>query len=732
MLTYPTGQTFLRHASIMFAGAMAFLATACAPHSDSPATDTAPQAQNSAYFVGSDRCSSCHTAEHNAWQSSQHQMAMQHVSRTTVLAPFAGESLKHHGKTTTFSTHESGFIIHTDGPDGKPADYQVKYVFGVSPLQQYLIELPGGRLQAFTLAWDSRPATAGGQHWFDLYPDESYQAGNPLHWTGYQQSWNYMCADCHSTNLRKQYDAASDTFNTTWSEISVGCEACHGPGSQHLVWAQQGQPKSMDNKGLPHLLNERAGVTWTRNATTGQPQRSTALTTSRELDTCARCHSRRLQLTDKVNAAAPLAQGFQVALLDQGLYYPDGQMRDEVYNYGSFLQSRMHAAGVTCSDCHDPHTQQLRSPGDLVCAQCHDASRYATQKHHFHPEQSDGARCASCHMPTHTYMGVDKRHDHSLRIPQPDASAQIGAPDACTSCHTARDSKWAQSIITQHYPQPRHSFQTQGPAFAALEHGAAGASAQVMTIAQNTSQPAIIRASALHRLSQAGVAVDPTLLNKAAQDPEPLVRAAAAEAAAGNTTVLQPLLKDGMLSVRLAASQAMRQETDAWRKANGEYIDVQRYNSDRPEARANLGSALLAQNDIQGGQAALQSAIKLDPGFSLGYLNLADSYRALGDEAMSEQTLREALRHGRENIGAVQFALGLSLVRQGKYEPALAALAEASRREPDNVQFTYTYAVALHDRGQKQAAISLLEKAIKRRPNEAQLAELLTIYRNAP
>ena len=657
---------------------------------------------------------------------------MQHVSRTAVLAPFAGESLKHHDKTTTFSTHESQFIIHTDGPDGKTADYQVKYVFGVSPLQQYLIELPGGRLQAFTLAWDNRPATAGGQHWFDLYPDESYQAGNPLHWTGYQQSWNYMCADCHSTNLRKQYDAASDTFNTTWSEISVGCEACHGPGSQHLVWAQQGQPKSMDNKGLPHLLNERAGVTWTRNATSGQPQRSTARTTSRELDTCARCHSRRLQLTDKVNAAAPLAQGFQVALLDQGLYYPDGQMRDEVYNYGSFLQSRMHAAGVTCSDCHDPHTQQLRSPGDLVCAQCHDTSRYATQKHHFHPEQSDGARCASCHMPTHTYMGVDKRHDHSLRIPQPDASAQIGAPDACTSCHTARDSKWAQSIITQHYPQPRHSFQTQGPAFAALEHGAAGASAQVMTIAQNTSQPAIIRASALHRLSQAGVAVDPTLLNKAAQDPEPLVRAAAAEAAAGNTTVLQPLLKDSMLSVRLAASQAMRQETDAWRKANGEYIDVQRYNSDRPEARANLGSALLAQNDIQGGQAALQSAIKLDPGFSLGYLNLADSYRALGDEAMSEQTLREALRHGRENIGAVQFALGLSLVRQGKYEPALAALAEASRREPDNVQFTYTYAVALHDRGQKQAAISLLEKAIKRRPNEAQLAELLTIYRNAP
>ncbi len=730
MHTYLTGQTFLRHASSLFASVLALLLAACAPQSNQP--NTTAQAQSSAYFVGSARCANCHVSESTAWQGSQHQLAMQHVSRTTMQAPFAGESIKHHGKITTFSQHAGQFIIHTEGPNGKPADYTVKYVFGLSPLQQYLIELPGGRLQAFTLAWDSRPMQAGGQRWFDLYPNEAYKPGDPLHWTGYQQNWNYMCADCHSTNLRKNYDERSDTFNTTWSEISVGCEACHGPGSQHLSWVQQGQSQTTPNKGLLHLLDERRDITWTRNSTTGQPQRSTIRTTSKELDTCARCHSRRLQLTDKVNAATPLAEGFQVALLDPGLYYPDGQMRDEVYNHGSFLQSRMHASGVTCSDCHDPHTQQLRAPGDAVCAQCHDAGRYATEKHHFHPQQSDGARCTSCHMPTHTYMGVDQRHDHSLRIPQPAASAKIGAPDVCTSCHTKRDSNWAQGIINQHYPRPKVSYQTQGPAFSALERGETGASAQVTAIAQDASLPAIIRASALRRLSLAGVTFDPTLLATAAKDPDPLVRSSAAEAAIGNAAVLQTLLTDSMLSVRLLASQAMRQDLDAWVKTNSEYIAVQRYNADRPEARTNLGSALLAQQDIQGAQTALQSAIKFDPGFSLAYLNLADSYRAIGDEAKAEATLREALRRGRNDIGPIQFALGLSLVRQGKYEQALAALAEANRREPDNMQFTYTYAIALHDRGQKQAALSLLEKAVKRRPNEVQLSELLQIYRNAP
>ena len=716
----------------MFAVMLALLLTACAPNKNKLDDSISTPNQTTAYFVGSERCASCHIAEHNAWQGSQHKQAMQHVSRSAVLAPFAGESLKHHGNVTTFSTRDNRFIIHTEGPDGKPADYPVKYVFGVSPLQQYLIELPGGRLQAFTLAWDTRPKTSGGQRWFDLYPNEAHKAGDPLHWTGYQQNWNYMCADCHSTNLRKNYDVASNTFNTTWSEISVGCEACHGPASQHLLWAQQGQPKSSSNKGLTHLFDERRNVTWMRNANTGQPQRSIARATSKELDTCARCHSRRLQLTDNVTAATPFAQGFQLALLDQGLYYPDGQMRDEVYNHGSFLQSRMHAAGVTCSDCHDPHTQQLRAPGDAVCTQCHNAERYAKETHHFHPQQSEGARCASCHMPTHTYMGIDQRHDHSLRIPQPAASAKIGAPNACTSCHNSRDAQWAQSIINQHYPQPKASFQTHGPAFAALERGEAGASSQVALIAQDNSLPPIIRASALRRLSQAGINVDSTLLAKAANDSDPLVRGAAAEAAMGHATVLQPLLTDPMLSVRLLASQSMRQEIDAWTKANAEYIAVQRYNADRPEARANLGNALLAQQDIQGAQAALQSAIELDAGFSLAYLNLADSYRAVGDETKAEQTLKEALRHGRDDIGAIQFALGLSFVRQGKYEQALSALADANRREPDNTQFTYTYAVALHDRGQKQAALSLLETAIKRRPNEAQLAELLQTYRSTP
>jgi tetratricopeptide (TPR) repeat protein len=712
-----------------FVCSLMLLLSSCAQDAAPPSNAVMSETVTVAHFVGSTQCSSCHAEQSAAWQGSHHQLAMQHANRTAVLAPFAGESLTHHGVTSTFSARAEQFVIRTEGPDGKLADFTVKYTFGLAPLQQYLLELPGGRLQSFTLAWDTRPKAVGGQRWFDLYPQQDYPSSDPMHWSGYQQNWNFMCADCHSTNLRKNYDQDSDSFNTTWSEISVGCEACHGPGSRHLQWAARNQPTTVSNKGLLLSLNERKNVAWPRNAKTGQPQRSEPRTTSREIDICGRCHSRRAQLTDTVTAADPLAQGFQVALLDEGLYYPDGQMRDEVYNHGSFLQSRMHTAGVTCSDCHDPHSQKLRAPGDATCAQCHNAGTYATNQHHFHPEKSQGARCASCHMPTHTYMGVDQRHDHSFRIPQPAASAKIGAPDACTSCHKDRDSNWAQATIVRHYPHPKQGFQTFGNAFAALERGSADAAPQVLGIARDPQQPAIVRASALRRLARTGAAVDPSLLSASLRDPNELVRAAAAEAAAGQADLLQPLLNDALRSVRLNAFQGMQPQAGEWQNVNAEFIAVQKFNADRPEARANLGNTLFDQQDIMGAQAAFQSAIKLDPGFSMAYLNLADSFRALGDEANAEQTLREALQKGREDIATVQFALGLSLVRQGKYQAALTALAEANRREPDNSQFTYTYAVALHDRGNKQAALNLLEAAIARRPNQRQLAELLDIYR---
>ena len=385
-----------------------------------------------AKHAGSAQCATCHAREHAAWKGSDHDLAMQLADGKSVLGDFANAKFTYAGTTSTFSRRDGKFFVNTDGPDGKLADYEIKYAFGVRPLQQYLIELPGGRLQALGIAWDSRPKTQGGQRWFHLYPNQNIKAGDPLHWTGVQQNWNFQCAECHSTNLRKNFDAKSGTFDSKWDEINVACEACHGPGSSHVAWANKrrrlaGAPAS---KGLALALDERKGVTWMPVAETGNAKRSAPRTTTRELGMCARCHGRASRISDDYVHGKPPQDTHRLALLEDGLYWNDGQMRDEVYNWGSFAQSRMHAQGVTCSDCHEPHSLQLRAPGNGVCAQCHLPAKFDTARHTHHADGTPGAACAACHMPTTTYMGVDPRHDHSLRIPRPEVAAQAG----CAEC----------------------------------------------------------------------------------------------------------------------------------------------------------------------------------------------------------------------------------------------------------------------------------------------------------
>ena len=281
----------------------------------------------------------------------------------------------------SFSTRDGKFYVRTDGPDGKLAEFEISYTFGVAPLQQYLIELPGGRLQALGIAWDTRPKAQGGQRWFHLYPGQNIRAGDPLHWTGVNQNWNFMCAECHSTQLRKNFDAATGRYDTTWAEIDVACEACHGPGAEHVAWAQARRHGVFAaDSGLAVALDERNGVAWTPVPATGNAQRSAPRTSSREIETCARCHARAARIADDYVHGKPLDDTHRLALLDEGLYWHDGQIRDEVYEWGSFVQSRMHAQGVTCSDCHDPHSLALRRPGNALCAQCHLPAKFDTSR----------------------------------------------------------------------------------------------------------------------------------------------------------------------------------------------------------------------------------------------------------------------------------------------------------------------------------------------------------------
>ena len=431
-------------------------------------------------------------------------MAMQHATDSTVHGNFNNVHFVHGDVTTTFTREDGKFMVQTDGPDGALQDYEAKFTFGVSPLEQYLLELPGGRLQAFTTAWDPRPRADGGQRWFDLHPDETIKAGDPLHWTGLQQNWNFECAECHSTNLRRNYDPVRGAYKTSYSEINVSCESCHGPGSLHVAWARRlaGWQALEATKGLAVSLDERRNVSWTLDPTTGNSARSAPRRTTREIETCAHCHSRRGPIWADVPPGAPIGDGYRVALLDDNLYFPDGQIRDEVYEYGSFLQSRMFHAGVTCSDCHEPHSLKLRAPGNGVCDQCHAPEKYDVAAHHRHAPDSIGAQCVSCHMPTRTYMVVDPRRDHSMRIPRPDLSVSLGTPNACNGCHADKSPQWAADQVKSWHGALDPGFQRFAEALQAGTVGAPGAREQLLVLANDDSNPGIARASAVSRLDR--------------------------------------------------------------------------------------------------------------------------------------------------------------------------------------------------------------------------------------
>jgi predicted CXXCH cytochrome family protein len=685
-----------------------------------------------ARYVGSDRCASCHERETRAWAGSQHQHAMQKADANTVLGDFGDRTFTYAGATSRFRRDGDRFLVRTDGPDGKLADFPVEYTFGVAPLQQYLVELARGHLQAISIAWDSRPHEVGGQRWFHLYPHERIDFRDQLHWTRLAQNWNYMCADCHSTDVRKNYDAATDTYRTTWSEISVGCEACHGPGSTHVEWARKRAPDP--TLGLVSRLDERKGIVWRRDVGTGQPVRSAPRTSRREIEVCAQCHARRAQIADGYRAGDAFLDHYLPSFLVSPLYYADGQQRDEVYVWGSFLQSRMHAAGVTCSDCHDPHTQKLRAPGNAVCAQCHDAARYDTTAHHHHRAGSSGAACADCHMPRTTYMVVDGRRDHSLRVPRPDETVRFGVPNACNGCHRDRDANWAAAAVHAWLGRDARGFQGFAPLFAANDAGDPRALGGLRDVATSDRDPSIVRASAAERLASAPrVAVDGALVERLASDRDDLVRLAAVQLAArldGNSAaqVLAALLADPRKAIRteaareLAGMQSRLQEPvqTAWRKAADEYVASLRYNADRPESRVALGNYFGALGQASAARDAFESAIALDPQFVPAYVNAADLLRSEGQDAEAAMLLQRGLVQVPKDA-ALHHALGLTQVRLGQRSAALASLQSAARLAPDSSRYAYVYAVALQSSGQSGQSRKLLAQATRRWPHDYDL-----------
>ena len=691
---------------------------------------SAPNSVVALEYVGRAVCVTCHQEQFQRWQNSHHDLAMQEATPETVLGNFDNIEFTNFNITSTFTKKDKKFFVETDGPVGELENYEIKYVFGVYPLQQYLVEFAGGRYQSLGIAWDSRPQKEGGQRWFHLYPDRKITHDDRLHWTGADQNWNYMCAECHSTNLIKNFNQENNHYQTTWSELNVSCEACHGPGAEHVTWAQQkeGQQTRKD-KGLQVLIKESA--MWIIDSETGLASRSTPRNSHLEIETCARCHSRRSQQWDDYKHGQALLDSHRPATLSDPLYYPDGQINEEVYVYGSFLQSKMYQKGVTCSDCHDPHSLQLKAEGNQLCGTCHLAAKFNSPKHHFHEAGNEGASCTSCHMPEKNFMVIDARADHSLRIPRPDLSLTLGSPNACTQCHQDQSDTWAAKAIERWYPaSPRRKELHYGEALYAGRIGSIGANQLLIDLANDTSQPAIVRATSTSLLQDYIDANTLPAVNELLHDDAALVRFSAIRTVEPlpsdvKVKLLRHLLTDNLRMIRIEAARALAgsqaQISDVtvrtqFEQAIKEYIEAQNVNAERPESHTNLGSLYTSMGRVDQAQAEYEQAISIDSEFIPAYINLADLYRARNLDNEGKRYLQIAIEK-RPDTGSAYYALGLLYVRQKNIDDALSLFRQAVEIEPQNILYKYIYAVALDSTGKYEESIKVLTQAHEQRPS---------------
>ncbi len=684
-----------------------------------------------------------------AFADSHHDRAMDLATDETVLGDFNDATLEHDGLTNRMFRDGKRFMVHTEGEDGEMHDFEVKYVFGVEPLQQYMVEfdrteeMPAGeiaRLQVLRISWDTE-----GKRWFYLRPpdvDEKLEPDDPLHWTGVAQRWQTMCADCHSTDLKRNFDAKTTRYHTTFSEIDVSCEACHGPGSLHVELAR--------SKSLFWDRNHGYGLARLKGDDP-EPQ----------LQSCAPCHSRRGVIASGFEAGDRYCDHYSLELLQPDTYFSDGQIKDEVYVYGSFIQSKMYHKGIRCTDCHDPHSLKLKSPGNATCTSCHQhaAGKYDVPSHHHHAPGTPGSMCVDCHMPERTYMDVDPRRDHSLRVPRPDLSVKLGTPNACSGCHVAdqlksideptRDSlkeyanwleaadegnaqvaeaiettdKWCDDACEKWYGATRKKpplFSEPIEAFRRSVRSEEGVEKAIegmlrLAVQPDDLAPAIARASALGELAAAGVPQAAPVAKRLLDDlnENPIVRAAAINVfmsvpPAEARKALLPHIDDETRLVRTEATRVL--------VASGGYQTLRGSEKTRADlalrevkqalmvasdrAGAHMGWAMLCEGQGRYEEAveSYETAIRVEPMMTGPRTNLA--------------SLLERMASENRGIQAVQWMQRVAELRVAE----LPLIARDADLAPDNASIQYRYGLALYLAGEMDKAMERLERAVELSP----------------
>jgi tetratricopeptide (TPR) repeat protein len=682
-----------------------------------------------AEYAGSASCRTCHEEAFELWARSNHGLAERVPNLAVDRHAFEpARSFSHGTQKTSLRLDGTNCLVTCIGLSGTNETLPVVRVIGNDPLRQFLVAAPGGRLQTLEASYDPHR-----HQWFNVYGDEDRRPGEWGHWTGRGMNWNTMCAGCHNTRVRKNYNEATDSYRTTMVELTVGCESCHGPSKAHVDWQQQYGRSGRTDPALPKLNRQQV------------------------LDNCGFCHARRTDLTGDFKPGDSFFDHQSLTLVDQtDHYYPDGQVREEDYEFAAFLGSRMHARGVYCLDCHNPHSMKPLLPGNWLCLRCHNGSYTnapvidpVAHSHHqvfgyasdgkltnadltsYIPKEikETGGECVNCHMPQTAYMQRHWRHDHGFTIPDPLLTKQYGIPNACNRCHAAKSVDWAlENCVKWYGPKMERLTRARAQWIAQARRGDPAARQPLIAVLAGSETP-YWKAAAASLLSQwAGDVATREALLKALEDPHPLVREQAARAleplvgqpASAVATALGKLLDDPVRSVRVSAAWALRAGLPAGTVASR---DLQRYlslNADQPSGQLQEGAYDLANGRLQEALAHYQKAVAWDTNSAPTRHDLAVALSMLGRTREAIEQL-EAACHIDPKEAEYQFKLGLACNELGKPDQTVAALDKAVQLDPRHAGAWFNLGLVRSSAGQEEAALEALLRAEALTPGVPQI-----------
>ena len=670
-------------------------------------------------FIGDKSCQSCHAGEWESWKGSHHDLAIAEADDESVRGDFENTKFSDGDENYRFYRDGESFMVDIVRNGGERETFQIDYTFGWEPLQQYLVNIGQGKLQALHAAWDTEKG-----EWFSLHPDASFAEDDWMHWMGGSMTWNNMCADCHSTNLKQNYIAEADSFHTDWSVINVSCEACHGPGGNHVDFVNSPQAEGASRERIRQDLI------------------STRFTSQiDEINTCAPCHSVRQRLTDDYIHGDYFFDHFDPNLIHPDQYYADGQILGEVFEYGSFLQSRMYVEGVQCTDCHKPHSLELRQPltENRLCLSCHEP-QYNTRAHHFHEVNTEASQCINCHMIGRTYMGNDYRRDHSFRVPRPDQSVQYNVPNACNDCHNDRSAEWAAAAVEEWYgaERPNHFSNILLKANA----GEPGVQPDLSDLIRDKNQPEIVRATAVWYIGRFPVENAAGILAEALESESAMIRTSAAKAMENlppdmRRPLLETALSDSVRSVRISAmtnltefavhdfSAAYRENFQNALMEYRKYLDVNEY---FPQGQMNRGRFYEQQGDREKAIQAYRSALQRDPYFTPARINLAYLHNSFGENETAKELLITVTEQEPE-FGDAYYSLGLLKAEENRMEDAIQWFEQASQLMPEHGRLFYNLAIAYQTVEKPQDSETAYIRAMEIEPQNGNFRYgLITLY----